>query len=289
MAMRDDSELPDDSEDAEWLVGHLVACRDCRTRLDAMQDARLTYSAWDPAAPPAWVFSETMAAAAALPSDAAPPVKDKAVAAAAAAPPAAAAPAGGAEVGAPLAGGHGWPEVPAALVSAGERLRRRRRELLLSGAWGVVLIVGAIALFDGGVFGTAEGDDKPPDDALRPPAETRVPAEPARPARRVPARKRDTGPERPAQPHPAAQRPVTPAPVVVAPPPVAQQRTPPQRRQRARPRREEPRADPPATVPTPRQPAAESPPSEGTPPAQPITPVPAPQVCTNPGGQPVPC
>lgn len=66
IAMRDDDELDGHSHDAEWLIGHLVSCRDCRTRLDAMQEARLSYAAWDPIGPPRWLRRETLAQAASI-------------------------------------------------------------------------------------------------------------------------------------------------------------------------------------------------------------------------------
>ena len=45
MAMRDDEELPDGSDDAGWLIEHLVGCHGCLVYLDAMQDARLSLAA----------------------------------------------------------------------------------------------------------------------------------------------------------------------------------------------------------------------------------------------------
>ena len=62
MVMRDDGQLRDE-EDLGWLIDHLAHCALCRRRLDAMEEASSAYREWEPAAAPAALAPETMAAA----------------------------------------------------------------------------------------------------------------------------------------------------------------------------------------------------------------------------------
>lgn len=274
IAMRDDRELADDSDDAEWLIEHLAACRECRVYLDAMQEARLAYSDWEPVAAPAALFAETMAGAAALVA----PDEGAREAQAAAA-----------ESGAEDATRPSFP-VPA----ADERRRRRRREVLLAGAWAAVLLVGVLAVLFGGVFDSAEGEDRSPEPRLDSPATAQPPAARSTPARRKRAKKREQEPELPSRSQPVVRQEPAPRPpvVIVSPRPREPRRT--ARRPRARrPQSGAPRARPPEPGPAPQQqppPAAPAP--EGpapTTPAPPASQQPPNARCPNPAGDPAPC
>jgi RNA polymerase sigma factor (sigma-70 family) len=63
IAKRDDGELDDDDE-REWLELHLGGCEACGLRLEAMQEAGVSYRAWAPIAAAPWLFEATMARAA---------------------------------------------------------------------------------------------------------------------------------------------------------------------------------------------------------------------------------
>ena len=272
MAMRDDWELAEDSDDGGWLIEHLVACHGCRAYLDAMQEARLSYSAWEPVAAPARLYAETMAGAALVRPGDGP---------------------GGAEAATTEVGGEGATRALSRSPSADERLRRRRREVLLAGGWGAVVLVGLLAVLVGGVFDNAEGEDRPSEPSLDSPARVEPPAAPAKPARRKRAKKREAESELPSRPRPVVQQPAQRAPVVVVAPRAREQRraAPPPRTRRQRP--EQPRATPLEPGPAPQQQAPRRTPAPGvTAPTAPTTPAPQepPNArCPNPGGQPVPC
>lgn len=65
ISMRQDGQLSDDG-DREWLKDHLAACATCQVSLDAMEEAGLSYRAWLPVVPAAWLWKSTMAKAAEL-------------------------------------------------------------------------------------------------------------------------------------------------------------------------------------------------------------------------------
>jgi RNA polymerase sigma factor (sigma-70 family) len=65
IAMRQDREL-DGAGDRAWLVEHLAACETCRSAQEAIQEAGISYRAWLPIPPPAWLWHATTARAAEL-------------------------------------------------------------------------------------------------------------------------------------------------------------------------------------------------------------------------------
>jgi hypothetical protein len=64
IALEQDGELDEDSNDAGWLGEHLMRCRGCRLRRDAVQEAQDYFRAWPPADAGALLFRETMTRAA---------------------------------------------------------------------------------------------------------------------------------------------------------------------------------------------------------------------------------
>jgi RNA polymerase sigma factor (sigma-70 family) len=66
IALEQDGQLEDDSNDAGWLEEHLMHCHTCRLGRDAMQEAGVSYRAWAPIAAGPLLFRETMAQAAEL-------------------------------------------------------------------------------------------------------------------------------------------------------------------------------------------------------------------------------
>src|SRR5918996_1241111 len=64
IALEQDGQLDEDSNDAGWLVEHLMHCDTCRLGRDAMQEAGVSYRAWAPVAAGPLLFRETMAQAA---------------------------------------------------------------------------------------------------------------------------------------------------------------------------------------------------------------------------------
>ena len=50
IAMQDDSQLDEDSEDGAWLAEHMAGCDTCRLSREAMQEAGASYRAWTPVA-----------------------------------------------------------------------------------------------------------------------------------------------------------------------------------------------------------------------------------------------
>ena len=63
IAAQQDSQLPDDSADADWLGDHLMSCDACRLGREAMEEAGLSYRAWLPIGAGPLLFRETMAEA----------------------------------------------------------------------------------------------------------------------------------------------------------------------------------------------------------------------------------
>jgi RNA polymerase sigma factor (sigma-70 family) len=64
IALEQDGQLDEDSNDAGWLGEHLMHCHSCRLGRDAMQEAGVSYRAWAPIAAGPLLFRETMARAA---------------------------------------------------------------------------------------------------------------------------------------------------------------------------------------------------------------------------------
>jgi RNA polymerase sigma factor (sigma-70 family) len=64
IALEQDGQLDEDSNDAGWLTEHLMHCHACRLGRDAMQEAGVSYRAWAPIAAGPLLFRETMAQAA---------------------------------------------------------------------------------------------------------------------------------------------------------------------------------------------------------------------------------
>src|ERR687893_1114236 len=60
IALEQDGQLDDDSNDAGWLGGHLMHCHTCRLGRDAMQEAGDSYRAWAPIAAGPLLFREAM-------------------------------------------------------------------------------------------------------------------------------------------------------------------------------------------------------------------------------------
>lgn len=66
IALEQDGQLDEDSNDAGWLGEHLMHCHTCRLGRDAMQEAGVSYRAWAPIAAGPLLFRETVAQAAEL-------------------------------------------------------------------------------------------------------------------------------------------------------------------------------------------------------------------------------
>ena len=137
IAMRDDGQLDDESDDAAWLEDHLSGCDRCRVATGAMQEAGASYRAWVPIAVGPWLFKATMARAAELSgADWSEVIAERS--------------ARQADVGS-------LPGMPPAYLTARENGRRksRRRRAAIVASLAALLLVGGIA----GVF--ASGDDGP--------------------------------------------------------------------------------------------------------------------------------
>uniref|UniRef100_UPI003563E56E sigma-70 family RNA polymerase sigma factor n=1 Tax=Paraconexibacter sp. TaxID=2949640 RepID=UPI003563E56E len=65
IAMRQDGQLRD-AADRAWLTAHLEGCDTCAVSIDAMEEAGISYRAWTPVVPAAFLFRDTMAKAAEL-------------------------------------------------------------------------------------------------------------------------------------------------------------------------------------------------------------------------------
>ena len=131
IAMQDDGQLDEGSEDAAWLAEHMAGCDTCQLSRDAMQEAGTSYRAWTPVAASPFLMKEVMAHAAELTgSDWSETIAERVAARGAA---------GGAGA---AAGGTGV---------AGAFKRHRRRDAVLAAILtAVVLIVGfEVALHDG--------------------------------------------------------------------------------------------------------------------------------------------
>jgi RNA polymerase sigma factor (sigma-70 family) len=271
IALEQDGQLDEDSNEAGWLGEHLMRCHQCRLGRDAMQEAGVSYRAWLPIAAGPLLFRETMAQAAE-------------------------------HVGAD------WSETIArrearrgAAAGAGARgaafLRHRRRNLVAAGvlAFVLALVVLVGASSDDDPVGTvvpaaeeapAEAAEEPAAAAEKAAAE-KAAARRQRRARRERIRRRRAAARAAEEPaEPVAAPPVEPVPV--APEPEAE---PQRRRPRPRPRPERrnegggqrrpaPEVTPePPPAPTPTVPAPPPPPPTETTPAPP-PPQPPPPSCT---------
>jgi len=65
LSMRQDGQLGD-GDDRDWLTAHLDGCDTCKVSVDAMEEAGISYRAWTPVVPAAFLFRDTMAKAAEL-------------------------------------------------------------------------------------------------------------------------------------------------------------------------------------------------------------------------------
>lgn len=65
ISMRQDGQLRDE-DDRAWLTGHLAGCDTCKVSVDAIEEAGVSYRAWTPIVPAAFLFRDTMAKAAEL-------------------------------------------------------------------------------------------------------------------------------------------------------------------------------------------------------------------------------
>ena len=158
IAMQDDRQLDDDSDDAEWLAEHVAGCDTCRLSREAMQEAGASYRAWTPVAASPFLMEEVMAHAAELTgSDWSETIAERVAARAAAGG------AGGA------AGGAG--------VASALRRHRRRDAILAAILAAIVLVVGFEVAID--------------DDELPPPAKP-VSAD-VEPAAKTAAKKKPEG------------------------------------------------------------------------------------------------
>src|ERR671914_185095 len=266
IALEQDGQLDEDSNDAGWLAEHLMHCHFCRLGRDAMQEAGVSYRAWAPIAAGPLLFRETMAQAAEhVGAD-----WSEAIARHEARRAGGAGAAGGGAVGV----GAGAESARAAI------LRHRRRDLTLIGLLTCLLVLVVLV-------GAASDDD---------PVETVVPAagegqavvaeeEPAagagvaeKQAKKVRRDRRRRREVQAADPAPVAVAPVVPATPVVesAPEPEPKERSRRQRRRNTgqveRPPEKgtqetvapvvtpEPPPPPPPTIPEPPPPPAEPPP-----------------------------
>jgi RNA polymerase sigma factor (sigma-70 family) len=273
IALEQDGQLDEDSNDALWLGEHLMHCNTCRLGRDAMQEAGVSYRAWAPVAAGPLLFRETMAQAAELVGA----DWGEAIARHEARRSGTAAAAGGAAAG----GG-------SALASI---LGHRWRDLTLIGVFACLLVFVVLL--------AATSEDDPVEAPA--PASRELPAvAPERTASeqaaKPPRKKRRRRPA--AEPAPVAEVPApapVPVDVVEAPAPETEARPAPQRRrgrieQRPEPARPEPV---PEIVPEPPPPTAPPPQSPPEPPPPKPLPVPPaePPPCTGancPPGQPRP-
>jgi RNA polymerase sigma factor (sigma-70 family) len=263
IALEQDGQLDDDSNEAGWLGEHLMHCHTCRLGRDAVQEAGVSYRAWAPIAAGPLLFRETMARAAEhVGADWSETIARREVRR------------GGAAGAAGGAGG--------AVGSAqAAMLRHRRRDLTLIGVLACLLVLVVLV-------GAASDDD--PVGSLVPAAdEEPAAAEPAaeKPAgkpngKKGRAKRRDR--EQPvAAPPPAEPELVDEPAVVVEPAPAAPEAAP--KRERERPRRQvrvEGRGDRGGQGgltpdPPPEPPPLPPPPTETTPPPPPPTEQPPPQ------------
>jgi RNA polymerase sigma factor (sigma-70 family) len=267
IALEEDGQLVEDSNEAGWLGEHLMHCGTCRLRRDAVQEAGISYRAWLPIAAGPLLFRETMARAA----DHVGADWSEAIARHEARPSGAAA--GG-------AGAAGAGSARAAI------LRHRRRNLTLIAGLACVLIVGVLV-------GAASNDDPAvvPAAGEEPAAAEPAGAEPAAaPAPTKAAKKRERAKRarrarrarrRAAAPPPEPVEPVAvptpePEPQPAAPEPEPR-RARPRPRQRPERRREGGRQ---------RRPAPETTPEPPPPPPTETTPAPPPPTETTPAPPP---
>lgn len=65
ISMRQDGQLREEADGA-WLAAHLADCETCKVSVEAMEEAGISYRAWTPVIPAAFLFRDTMARAAEL-------------------------------------------------------------------------------------------------------------------------------------------------------------------------------------------------------------------------------
>jgi RNA polymerase sigma factor (sigma-70 family) len=273
IALEQDGQLDENSNDAGWLTEHLMHCHTCRLGRDAMQEAGVSYRAWAPIAAGPLLFRETMAQAAEhVGAD-----WSETIARHEARRDAGAAAAGGGAVGV----GAGAESARAAI------LRHRRRDLTLIGLLTcllvLVVLVGAASDDDPvETVAPAAGEGQAVVAEEEPAAGSVVAEKQAKKGRRDRRRRREV---QAADPAPVADAPVVPAAPAAEPAPEPEPKERP-RRPRSRhqgqveSRREkgsqetapeitpEPPPQPPPTIPEPPPPPPELPP-EPPPPAEP--------------------
>jgi RNA polymerase sigma factor (sigma-70 family) len=66
IAAHEDGQLDEESDEADWLLKHMITCDTCRLSREAMAEAGVSYRAWLPVAAGPVLFRETMAEAAEL-------------------------------------------------------------------------------------------------------------------------------------------------------------------------------------------------------------------------------
>lgn len=163
LARRQDGKLKD-GPDREWLTDHIATCATCPLAAEAMAEAGLSYRAWAPVAPAAWLFRDTLAKAAdllgsdwtAIGRPAGPSGENDET-----------------EADGSLAEPAG-DEGPVVSAATAEVKRRKRRRRLLAGSLGSLFL---IALFGGLATGVLGGEAEEPPPAKPPLAET--PAQPS--------------------------------------------------------------------------------------------------------------
>jgi RNA polymerase sigma factor (sigma-70 family) len=205
ISMRQDGQLKSD-EDRAWLAAHIDGCDTCKVSVDAMEEAGISYRAWTPVVPAAFLFRETMAKAAELTGSdwtaIGRPGSDGG-GDAGSADDGGAAPGGGSSGGTTtvLAG------VGAAATEVVEEDGRRRRGLFAA-------LLAAVLLIGGGSVALVVGSDDPPETIAEEPVAavvtgtptpTPTPAAGGRPATATPrsgskSRRRETTPALPTRP-----------------------------------------------------------------------------------------
>jgi RNA polymerase sigma-70 factor (ECF subfamily) len=267
MALRDDGQL-DDEEDRAWLVEHLAHCGECRLRLDAMEQAQVTYDRWELPTPPAGLFGEARAATGRFTENDGEPRKWTAVESAGAAAASTLATASGAAASTLSSARAG-----ASRIRSSAWAPRPRSERLVTAGLVLVILLGLSATLAGATLVLGGSDDSDPvspsgEEARTPTTRApRVVVPPKSDAAAKPSRKRKQARARPQQRR-----------VVVVKPPV-EPTTTTRREVEQAPRRAVPRAEAvplPKPTPTTPQPPPAAQPSPTTPQVPPPQPAPAP-------------
>lgn len=315
IARRQDGKLKDPAE-VEWLTNHLATCSSCPVAAEAMAEAGVSYRAWAPVLPAAWLFRDTVAKAADLVgadwSSVTRPASPSASATGSA--PAKGGQGSGGE--APSGGGEG--QSGALAAAAAETEKKRRKRGLVAGGLGALVLLAVFGSLATGVLGgesdkRAAGGPEPettaPDKSAPEPAGEPTQSSPSDAANEKPKQKQKKKKSKTVEPDPSptpvATGPST-APTQTAAPaasaPAADGSQPRSRRPRnrgqadltggndswGRPVRPEKPVEPtpPPTTTTPTPPS--EPPTEPTPPTEPPTdpepPTEPPPGGTDPGG-----